>query len=208
MERTVSRGIPASQWVAGRRRSSPGFTLIELIVAVTILGILVGLGVPQFTDFLRNSRRAAVLNELVGSLTLARSEAVRRGVLISMCKTVDGSACVSGAGDTWAAGWLVFVNTDGDLPPVFDIPDGETDLRVRTEANAPYTLNPSAGVTNSITFRGDGSVVAAGSFSYCDSRGTPRARAAVVSAVGRVRLSRDTNADGVEEDDGGALACP
>lgn len=186
-------------------RCSAGFTLVELIVSVTVLGILLGMAVPQFTDFLRNSRRAAVLNELVGSLTLARTEAIRRGVTVSMCKTVDGTACVSGAGDTWAAGWLIFVNSDSDDPPVFDV--GETDLRVRTEADAGYTIQPSVDVTNFITFNADGSVTSAGTFTYCDARGTGRARAVVINAVGRTRLSRDTNGDGVEEDDAGALVC-
>jgi type IV fimbrial biogenesis protein FimT len=179
--------------------------LVELIVSVTVLGILVGLAVPQFTDFVRNSRRAAVLNELVGSLNLARSEAIRRGITVVMCKTSDGSACLTGVGDTWAAGWLIFVNNDGDSPPVFDV--GETDLRVRTEATAAYSIRPSAGVTDFISFNADGSVASAGSFTYCDARGVARARAVVVSPVGRVRLSRDTNGDGVEENDVGALAC-
>jgi type IV fimbrial biogenesis protein FimT len=197
---------PVAVWQV---RRSGGFTLIELIIAVTVLGILAGLGVPQFTDFLQNSRRAATLNELVGTLSLARSEAVRRGVMVSVCKTGDGTACVSGSGDTWQAGWLAFVNTDGDLPPVVD--PGETVLRVRIDQNAPYTLKPSVGVTNAISFFSDGSVAPPGingSFTYCDDRGALRARAVVVSAVGRVRMSRDTNADGIEEDDVGALSCP
>jgi len=196
------QGWPAE---TSQRRRSAGFTLVELIVSVTVLGILLGLAVPQFTDFLRNSRRTAVLNELVGSLTLARTEAIRRGVPVSVCKTIDGTACVSGAGDTWAAGWLIFVNSDADNPPVFDA--GETDLRIRTEANAGYTIQPSAGVTNFITFDADGSVASAGAFTYCDARGARRARAVVVSPVGRTRLSRDTNGDGVEEHDAGALVC-
>lgn len=201
MEHRV-QGRPAE--TSGHRREG-GFTLVELIVSVTVLGILLGLAVPQFTDFLRNSRRTAVLNELVGSLTLARTEAIRRGVTVSMCKTTDGTACVSGAGDTWAAGWLIFVNSDGDNPPMFDV--GETDLRVRSETNARYTLQPTAGVTDSITFNADGSVASAGAFIYCDARGVGRARAVVVSPVGRARLSRDTNGDGVEEHDAGALVC-
>lgn len=201
MEHRV-QGRPAE--TSGRRRGG-GFTLVELIVSVTVLGILVGLAVPQFTDFVRNSRRAAVLNELVGSLNLARSEAIRRGITVSMCKTSDGTACLTGAGDTWAAGWLIFANSDGDNPPVFDV--GETDLRVRTEATAAYSIRPSAGVIDFISFNADGSVASAGSFTYCDARGVTRARAVVVSPVGRVRLSRDTNGDGVEENDVGALAC-
>lgn len=182
-----------------------GFTLIELIVTLTVLGILTGVAVPQFTDFLRNSRRAATINELVGSLSLARSEAVRRGVQVAVCKTVNGTSCVSGAGDTWQAGWLVFVNTDADSPPVVD-PD-ETVLKVRTDPAGGYQLRPSVAVNDFTAFGADGSALRVGSFTYCDSRGAPRARAVVVNPVGRIRLSADANADGVEEDDDGALVC-
>lgn len=182
-----------------------GFTIIELIVTLTVLGVLLGIAVPQFTDFLRNSRRAATINELVGSLSYARSEAVRRGVQVVVCKTVTGTACVSGAGTTWQAGWLSFINTDADSPPVVDA--GETVLKVRMDQNGGYQLLPSVNVTDFIAFGTDGSALQAGSFTYCDSRGVSRARAVVVSGVGRVRLSADTNADGVEEDDVGALHC-
>lgn len=183
-----------------------GFTLVELIVTLTVLGILTGIAVPRFTDFLRNGRRAAAINELVGSLSLARSEAVRRGAQVVVCKTIDGSVCVSGAGDTWQAGWLVFVNADADSPPVVDA--GEIVLKVRTDQAADYQLRPSINVTNFIAFGADGSALQAGSFTYCDNRGTSRARAVVVNAAGRIRLSADTNGDGVEEDDAGALHCP
>lgn len=199
-------------WALHHRRplvapgNSRGFTLIELVVTVTVLGVLVSIAVPQFTEFVRNGRRTATINELVGSLSLARSEAVRRGVPVVVCKAVDDTACRSGAGDTWQAGWLVFVNTDADSPPVIDA--GETVLKVRTDQTGGYQLKPSAGVINFITFGADGSAGQVGSFTHCDVRGTRRARAVVVAAVGRIRLSRDTNADGVEEDDSGALSCP
>ena len=199
---------------SGRERGAAqngfGFTLVELVVTLTVLGILTGIAVPQFTEFLRNSRRAATINELVASLTLARSEAVRRGVQVVVCKAVDDTACLSGAGDTWQAGWLVFVNTDADSPPVVD-PD-ETVLKVRTDQAGAYQLRPSAAVDDFIVFGADGSAMLPpppprASFTYCDTRGAPRARAVVVSPVGRIRLSVDTNADGVEEDDDGALSC-
>jgi type IV fimbrial biogenesis protein FimT len=194
---------------SGRERGAAqngfGFTLVELVVTLTVLGILTGIAVPQFTDFLRNSRRAATINELVASLTLARSEAVRRGAQVVVCKAVDDTACLSGAGDTWQAGWLVFVNTDADSPPVVD-PD-ETVLKVRTDQAGVYQVRPSAAVDDFIVFGADGSALQDGSFTYCDTRGAPRARAVVVSPVGRIRLSVDTNADGVEEDDDGALSC-
>ena len=196
---------------SGRERGAAqngfGFTLVELVVTLTVLGILTGIAVPQFTEFLRNSRRAATINELVASLTLARSEAVRRGVQVVVCKAVDDTACVSGAGDTWQAGWLVFINSDADSPPVIDGMPDEPVLKVRTDQAAGYQLRPSSLVSDFIVFGADGSALQRGSFTYCDTRGAPRARAVVVNPVGRIRLSADTNADGVEEDDDGALVC-
>ena len=59
------------------RKLNQGFTLIELLVAVAVCGILLGIGVPSFADAIKESRISSQYNTLVGSLYLARSEAVK-----------------------------------------------------------------------------------------------------------------------------------
>ena len=187
-------------------RSQCAFTLTELIIALVILGVLTALGVPAYTEFVRSGRRSAVLNELVGALNLARSEAIKRGVPVALCRTANGTSC--GGAATWTGGWLVFVNTDGDSPAVVDA--GETVLRVHQPENPPYTLTPNGPFTNFLAYQANGGTNStAGRFTYCDARGLRSARAVIVNTTGRPRLSRDTNGDGVDEDESGAaLVCP
>jgi type IV fimbrial biogenesis protein FimT len=74
-----------------------GFTITELVITVVIFGILTAMGVPAYTQFVRDSRRAAVLNEFSAALNLARSEAIKRGVPVAVCRTSDGWTC----GGSW-----------------------------------------------------------------------------------------------------------
>jgi type IV fimbrial biogenesis protein FimT len=92
-----------------------GFNLIELMVAITVLGVLLGVGVPSFTGIVRSNRATSQTNDLITALNFARSEALKRGHRVSVCPGVS-SAC-SGATD-WNAGILVFTDdsgTSGDL---------------------------------------------------------------------------------------------
>lgn len=87
-------------------RALRGFTLIELMTTLAVVAVLVTIGIPGFRDFIFNTRMVAETNDLVTSLNFARSEAVRRNAVVSVCASVDGSAC-SGSSD-WSAGWIVF----------------------------------------------------------------------------------------------------
>jgi type IV fimbrial biogenesis protein FimT len=77
-----------------------------LMVTVTVLAILVGLATPSFRDFTRNNRVTALNNDLVTALNLARSEATRRSISVTLCPSKDGATC--GAAADWATGWIVF----------------------------------------------------------------------------------------------------
>jgi type IV fimbrial biogenesis protein FimT len=88
--------------------SQKGFTLIELMVTLVVLGVLLAMGVPSFADLIRNSRSQAATNELVLALNAARVEAVKRGARVSLCPSVNGTSC---AGTAWQSGWIVFVDT-------------------------------------------------------------------------------------------------
>ncbi|SEA21236.1 GspH/FimT family pseudopilin [Variovorax sp. YR216] len=87
------------------RRHVKGFTLIELITAIVVLAILVGLALPSFRSFVLNQRIRNASFDLMASLTLARSEAITRATTVSFTK---GST-------TWDQGWTV---TDGTAPVI------------------------------------------------------------------------------------------
>ena len=93
-------------------RALRGFTLIELMVTVALLAVGLALGTPYIRDAVMNVRMTGQANDLMADLALARSEAVKRNVTVSLCTTIDGVTC---GGGTWADGWLVFPDLNGNV---------------------------------------------------------------------------------------------
>ncbi|MBV2209090.1 MAG: GspH/FimT family pseudopilin [Thermomonas sp.] len=82
-----------------------GFTLVELMVTVAVIGILAMIAAPSMSSMVESGRVKAQTEELIAGLQLARAEAVRRNTRVTICPSTDGSAtCASSA--TWA-GWVV-----------------------------------------------------------------------------------------------------
>jgi type IV fimbrial biogenesis protein FimT len=90
------------------RTSQQGLTLLELMVAVSVLAVLAGMAAPSFREFSSNTRVTATHNDLITSLNLARSEALRRGVPVTVCASANAVAC--GLATDWVSGWIVFQN--------------------------------------------------------------------------------------------------
>ena len=93
--------------VAGRRAvvaHARGFTLLELMVTIGVAGVLLTLGVPSFVDVVRNNRAATNVNELVTAFSIARSESIKRGWNVSVCRSSNGATCTG----AWSDGWIVF----------------------------------------------------------------------------------------------------
>ncbi len=91
-----------------------GFTLIEMIVTVTIAAILASIAVPSFTKMIERNRISTGTNEFLSALILARSEAVKRGVSVAICTSGDQTNCSSSGSTEFADGWMVFTDCDGD----------------------------------------------------------------------------------------------
>jgi type IV fimbrial biogenesis protein FimT len=89
-----------------------GFTLFELMVGLSIMGILVSLAVPSFQEYGRNSRVAAAQNDLVTAFNYARSEAIRRSMTVTVCATATFTSC--GTTAAWPNGWFAFADTNGN----------------------------------------------------------------------------------------------
>lgn len=98
--------------VQAMKRALAGFTLMDLLTTLAVLGILVAVGIPSFSSVVRNNRITAHTNELVTALTFARSEAMKRGDVVTTCPSEDGETC-EGSED-WSTGWFVFVDANAD----------------------------------------------------------------------------------------------
>ena len=85
---------------------SRGVTLFELMMALAIAGVIIALGVPSFRAVIANQQMSAATNEMVMTLNLAKSEAVKRVAYVSICQSTDGLTCTLAA-PGWDAGWTV-----------------------------------------------------------------------------------------------------
>jgi type IV fimbrial biogenesis protein FimT len=88
------------------RRAARGFTLIELMVTLTILAIMLGLGVPAFRNFTDGQKVKSASYELSTSFAIARSEAIKRNTSVTIAPVTSGS---------WASGWTVKAGTANTL---------------------------------------------------------------------------------------------
>jgi type IV fimbrial biogenesis protein FimT len=166
----------------------PGFTLPELMFSMAIVAGLVGWGVPAFRDLERNAARAGEVNLFLQAVYLARSEAIKRNGVVSLCPSRDGASCAPG-GAAWDRGWIVFANLDRDSPAVRDA--GEDLLFA-------YPAWPGGSVVanrTTLSFRAFGQSGVTATITFCDDRGSTEARAVIISQSGRPRVS-DRNSSG------------
>lgn len=94
-------------------RTPGGFTLLELMVALAVASVLVVVAVPSFRDLLRRNQVSSANNALLADLGYARSEAITRGSIVSICPSSDGTTCSVGT-QAYESGWLVYTYTPGN----------------------------------------------------------------------------------------------
>ena len=171
---TLLRGIPRARFL----RVQAGFTLIELMVTIAVLGVLLSIGIPSYQNMVLNNRITAQANQVITALNYARSEAVKRGAPATVCSTNGGAAC---AGSTnWSTGWLVFADADGDGT----VDGGEAILRVWPALNTGSTLKTGAHLR--ITFTGTGFATGFNdTFNLCDKNLAAGSRTITINAMGR-----------------------
>lgn len=185
-----------------------GVTLIELLVTLSIAAILMAIAVPSLQDWLRRNRVDSASSDLMAALNYARSEAIRRGVSVSVCKSTNGmdcntESCAEDPKNCWERGWIIFTNLDNDSPARVDA--GEDILRVHQALPPGITLRPNVNYTNFLTYRPDGRVNNIGTFAICANDELVGAKSITITATGRARYGNDSNNDGKpEKDSGGA----
>lgn len=186
-----------------------GFTLIELMVTVVVAGILLTLAVPSMRTFIQNARIANQTNEFIADLNFARTEAIKRGANVTLCKSNNPTAAApscTDAGTDWAIGRIIFIDTPVITPPAVvaafngTYEAGETLLRVREPLEGGNTLivnDTSGGGANAqdriVYTRGGGTTIGAAdtaTFNLCDERGAIKGRAMAIGFRGKLTVSK------------------
>lgn len=177
-----------------------GFTLIELMVTISVLAILLAIAVPSFQSFILNSRLTATTNDLASALAVARSEAVKRATRVTVCKSansgVTNPTCSTAA--NWQDGWIVFV--DGGTAGTVDGTDSSNILRVfQPTVSNGMEINGGVNFANWLSYLPSGVSVGNGNlangtftvdFATCPSPAINMARTIVLNATGRAMTTR------------------
>lgn len=176
-----------------QRNGAGGFSLIELMVAIAIVAILLAVAFPSFEDSMRRNRLATTTNELLGSVALARSEAIRNTRGGGICASEDGLEC----GEDWNLGWLVWTDSESGTAGEWD---SGVDTVVRVVGAHPRLVLTAAGATGAVyeigfDYRGRPRNFAATTFSLqtdtCPA-GQEMARTLTINASGQMVNHRET----------------
>jgi type IV fimbrial biogenesis protein FimT len=179
-----------------------GFTLIEMMVTLTIAGILAGIAIPNMRTFLWNNRIASSGNDLLHSIGVARTEAIKRQLVapgvVTVCATTNSSAADNAITCTYGnfQQWFVFVDTNGNAQhdngeAVLDRGAAATTNTVKSNQGGIICYGPTGFANLACSTRVPTTAVV-----LCDSRGNTAigtnstARALFVANTGRARISQ------------------
>ena len=196
-----------------------GFTLIELMATVAMAAIVLTLGVPSMQSTINSNRASSYASRLITALNLARSEAVKRGVPVTVCKAnlsggtpdCDANDCDGSSGAScWEKGWLVFVDANGNGVLNEDADKAscagdECTLRVFEALPDKVTLRPlGTDLALWISYRASGSARGSGpdgdgsivndTFRLCAGTDGIYSRSIAIATGGRARVYKGTEA--------------
>ncbi len=175
-----------------------GFSLIELIVGIVILGVLMAMAVPRFSDWLRNARIRTSAEAIQNGLQLARAEAVRRNATVrfQLVNTIDDTCALATTGPHWVvsmdnpAGQCATAPSDTAAPRIIQVrnrAEGSEQTQVAAGQSA-FVFNglgrltpvPGANVAIDVSSTTGGTCIASG--------GSVRCLRLVVSVGGQIRM--------------------
>jgi len=183
------------------KRHQNGFTLYELMITLLVIGVILTFGVPNFSDFTRNSQLTSTANDLHAAFQLARSEAARSKSNITICASSNSLDAGANCSGTFADGLIVFIDLNGDIDRSGA---GENILRAHPAVHNLVSVTTNGGATYfsfSPTGLGRGDVgvgPALQTAMICDDRGLQiaaggraTARRLVATPIGRATVISD-----------------
>jgi type IV fimbrial biogenesis protein FimT len=173
-------------------RRDDGFTLIELMIAIALVGILLATAVPALDDFTNDARQTGAINDFISSIHIARNTAITTNSRVTMCASASGTNCELAS---WDSGWIVF----GDLNSNGSVDASETIVSASAAVEGLDIL--SGEFPAALMYRPNGRAMTgaltgnSGEFAVCDFRGAAHAKVILIELSGRPRMS-ETKANG------------
>jgi type IV fimbrial biogenesis protein FimT len=147
------------KYSARRYSSQKAFTLIELMVTMTLLVILASLAAPALREYAIKSNLRNIGNEFTSSVLRARNEAISKNTCVTMCmsNTIDDALPIcKTSGSDWQGGWIAFLNTTCDTGIARPVAIEDVIL-ARKSIGEQYYLNSQAGTPRrKLTFNSRG----------------------------------------------------
>jgi type IV fimbrial biogenesis protein FimT len=178
-----------------------GYTLIELLLVIAIGGVLAAVAIPNYAPMVARNNISAASADLLSALMTARSEALRRGTVVSVCRSTNANvaapACSGAAGNgfaanDWAVGWIVFSKAQANANvAAFENGDIVVQRQDQVPGAGPNGVSMITDGAVSYAYRSDGSRwIASQPFNVVASASgqTTAARCVSVNAIGRARI--------------------
>ncbi len=168
-----------------------GFTLIEILIALAIFGVLLRLGLPTYRDWIASQQLANHAHYIADTLDLARSESIKHGYRVNLCKSRDRRVCTDDGG--WEQGWLLFVDENDSG----QVDDDESVLRREGPAGNEITMRGNRPVEDYVSFTSLGharlrsGALQMGTFVLC--KPGQNALNVVLANSGRARIDKTTD---------------
>ncbi|MDO8457851.1 MAG: GspH/FimT family pseudopilin [Rhodoferax sp.] len=173
-----------------------GYSMVELLTVMTLGAILMSLAVPAMTGMLNTQKVRSMGTTFLASLHLARNEAIKRNARVVLCKSTDGTACVTSGG--WEQGWIVFHDSNNNAA----INTGEDLILTQGAVAQGLHLTGNTQVANYVSYSASGSAkmvsgaFQAGTLTLClDPASVPDIKKIILSATGRARLQTGAAGD-------------
>jgi type IV fimbrial biogenesis protein FimT len=168
------------------QRTAAGFTMLELLIALVIVAVLLGIALPAFSSAQDATRMGTARTQLISSLHTSITRATVTGRRVVLCPSADGAHCTGGT--DWSIGWIGFHDNnknrerDADESLVGSWPALAGQVHITTTNGRPkFVIQGHGGNAGSnITF------------TMCDRRGPAKAQTVVLNNQGRIRYGKAT----------------
>jgi len=172
-----------------------GFSLIELLIALSILYIITSIAIPSMTNTITSLRQSGNLSTLFSQLQLARSKAILNNQTLIMCKTKDFKACDPDS--EWSDGWLIFADKNNNKQ--FDENENLVYRQHRLKRANKILYKSFSGSDDFVLFYARGFSHTNGTFLFCHERQAESSQSIIISRTGRIRTEEHSSSTSINK---------